>query len=78
MVPSMSPDACLLAWHLEPIVMKMLSVQVCSESTVHVEAVQMTCDPQHVLYGKLVNLLCFSHSSTTPNRAESVITHCQP
>jgi hypothetical protein len=32
-----SPDACLLGWHLEPIVMNMVSVQVCSESTGHAE-----------------------------------------
>ena len=40
-----SPNACLLAWHLEPILMDMMSVQVCSESTGHAEAVQMTRDP---------------------------------
>ena len=37
-----SPDACLLGWHLKPIVVKMVSVQECSESTGHAEAVQMT------------------------------------
>ena len=36
------PDACLLAWHLEPAVVKIMSVQVCSESTSHAEVVQMT------------------------------------
>jgi len=51
------PDACLLAWHLEPILMKMMSVQVCSESTGHAEAVHMTHDPQQVVHDKLVDLL---------------------
>jgi len=59
-----SPDACLLGWHLEPIVMNMMSVQVCSESTGHAEAVQATPDPQQVEYGKLADLLFSSHKST--------------
>ena len=41
-----SPNACLLAWHLEPILMKMMSVQLSCESTSHAEAVQMINDPQ--------------------------------
>ena len=36
--------------------MKMLSVQVCSESTGDAEALQMTHDPQQVAYCKLVDL----------------------
>ena len=43
----------LLAWHLEPVVMEMISVQV--------------------EYGKLVDLLFSSHSSTTSNRAVNEI-----
>ncbi len=35
--------------------MKMMSVQVCSESTGHVEAVQMTHDPQQCVYCKLAD-----------------------
>jgi len=35
-----SPHASLLAWYLEPILMKVMSVQVCSESTSHAEAAQ--------------------------------------
>ncbi len=49
--------------------MKMMSVQVCSESTGHAEAVQMTYDPQQVEYSKLVDLFYSRHNSTTPNRA---------
>ena len=49
--------------------MKMTSVQVCSESTGHAEAVQMTYDPQQVEYSKLVDLFYSRHNSTTPNRA---------
>ncbi len=64
-----SPDACWLAWHLEPIVMKVMSVQVCSESTGHAEAVQKTYDPQQVGYGKLVDLLFSRHTSAASNRA---------
>ena len=41
-----SPDTCLLAWHLELVVVKMVSVQVCSGLTDHAEPAQMTCDPQ--------------------------------
>ncbi len=41
-----SLDTCLLAWHLEPIVIKMMSMQVCSGLTDHAEYAQMTCDPQ--------------------------------
>ncbi len=67
--PRCSPDACLLAWHLEPVVMKMMSVQVCSESTGHAEAVQMMHDPQQVVYCKLVDLLYSRHNSSTSNRA---------
>ena len=44
-------------------------VQVCSESTGHAEAVQMTYDPQQVGYDKLVDLFYSRHNSTTPNRA---------
>ena len=43
---------------LSPLVMKMMSVQVCSESTSHAEAVQKTYDPQQAEHGKLVDLLC--------------------
>jgi len=43
--------------------------QVCSESTGHAEAVQMTYDPQTVEYSKLVDLFYSRHNSTTPNRA---------
>ena len=49
--------------------LKMMSVQVCSESTGHAEAVQMTYDPQQVEYSKLVDLFYSRHNSTTPNRA---------
>ncbi len=52
-----SPDEYLLAKHPKSVTMKMMSVQVCSESTGHAEAVQMTCDPQQAEYGKLVDLL---------------------
>ncbi len=47
----------------------MMSLQVCSESTGHAEAVQMTYDPQQVEYSKLVDLFYSRHNSTTPNRA---------
>jgi len=47
----------------------MMSVQVCSESTGHVEAPQKTYDPQQDEYGKLVDPLFSSHSFTTLNRA---------
>jgi len=52
-----SPHAWLLTWHLEPVVTKVMSVQVCSESTSHAGAVQMTRDPQQVEHCKLVDLL---------------------
>ena len=52
-----SPNTCLLAWHLEPILMNMISEQVCSESTAHAEAVHMAHDPQHAVYDKLVDML---------------------
>ena len=52
-----SPHAWLLTWHLEPVVTKVMSVQVCSESTSHAGAVQMTHDPQQVEHCKLVDLL---------------------
>ena len=69
-----SPDACLLAWHVEP---EMMSVQVCSESTSHAEAVQKTYGSQQVEYGKLVDLLSSrrTFSTTTLNRTgNDVIT----
>ena len=49
-----SPHASLLAWHVELLVMKVTSVQVCSESTSHAEAAQKTYDPQQVQHGKLL------------------------
>ncbi len=54
---------------LSQIVVQVVSVQVCSESTGDVEAVQMIDDPQQVVYCKLVNLLYSRHNSTTPNIA---------
>lgn len=47
------PDTCLLAWLCQPILVKLLSVQVCAKSTDHVEAIQKMCDLQPVEYGKL-------------------------
>ncbi len=66
-----SPGSCLPklpAWHLEAVVMKMMSVQVCSESTGHAEAVSMTHDPQQVVYCKLVDMLWPRHNFTSSNR----------
>ena len=60
---------CLLAWHFKPVVMKMTSVQVCSECSSHAEAAQVTCDPQQAECDKLVNLLYSGHNCTTPKRA---------
>jgi len=59
----------LQAWQFKPVMVEMLSVQVCSESTGHAEPVQMTCDPQQVEYGKLADLLNSRHDSTTRNRS---------
>ena len=61
--------AYLLAWPLEPIIMKMLSVQVCSESIGHAAGIQRMHDPLQVECGKLVDLLFSSYSSTASNRA---------
>ncbi len=47
----------LLAWQLETVVMQIMSVQVCSESTGHVE------------YSELVNMLSSRDNSTTPSKA---------
>jgi len=47
----------LLAWRLETVAVKMISVQVCSESTGHAE------------YGELVSWLSSRHNLITPNRA---------
>jgi len=52
-----SPDACLLAWHLSPVVMKMMSVQVCSESTGHAGLFKRPMTLSRIEFGKLVNLL---------------------
>ena len=43
--------------------------QVCSESTGHAEAVQMTYNPEEVGYDRLVDLFYSRHNSTTPNRS---------
>ena len=51
-VASTCAVSCLLAWHLEPIVMKVMSVQVHAKSTGHVEAVQMIDDPQQLVHCK--------------------------
>lgn len=61
----------MLAWHLELIFTKVMSVQVCSESAGHAEAAQVTHDPQQVVYCKLADLLNSRHKSTTPNRASN-------
>ena len=44
-------------------------LQVCSESTGHAEAVQMTYNPEEVGYDRLVDLFYSRHNSTTPNRS---------
>ena len=49
-----SLDACLLAWHFKPAVMMMVSVQVCSESAGHAEAVEEKFE-----YDKLDVVLCW-------------------
>ncbi len=52
-------DPCLpklLAWQLESVVVTMMSVQVCSESTGHAE------------YSEPVKMLFSRHNPTTPNR----------
>lgn len=61
-----SPGTSLLAWHVEPVVMKLMSVQVCSGSTDHAEPAQMTCDPQQAEHGKLVDLLCVPDITPEP------------
>ena len=55
----------------------MVSVQVCSGLTDHAEPAQMICDPQKAEHGKLVDLLCSRHNSSTSNRAgNDVDTQC--
>ena len=39
----------LLAWHVEAVFVKVMAVQVCSESAGHAEAAQMTHVPQQVI-----------------------------
>lgn len=46
-----------------------LLLQVCSESTGHAEAVQLTYNPEEVGYDRLVDLFYSRHNSTTPNRS---------
>lgn len=46
-----------------------LPSQVCSESTGHAEAVQMTYNPEEVGYDRLVDLFYSRHNSTTPDRS---------
>ena len=50
------PHGCLHG-SLSPLVMKIMSVQVCSECTSLAEAVQWACDPQQIVYDKMVDLL---------------------
>ena len=60
---------CVLQTHVcLPVIRKFLSVQMCSESTGHAEAGQMTHDPQQANFGQPVDLL-FSRHTSDPNRA---------
>ncbi len=67
---------CVLQTHacLPGRLRKLLSVQVCSESTSHAEAIQKMYDPQQAERGKLVDLLFSSYSSTTYNRASNDVS----
>ena len=64
------PQACL-SLLIKPCgyALSHFAMQVCSESTGHAEAVQMTYNPEEVGYDKLVDLFYSRHNSTTPNRA---------
>ncbi len=42
--------------------------QVCSHTTGHAEAVEVTFDPEQVSYGELLDLFWRSHNPTTRNR----------